>query len=347
MSQSASATPAVSVLVTAFRHSAYVERALASVAAQTFCDYELIITDDCSGDSTADVIRRWLERTQVPATFLANEVNMGICAVKNQALRHAKGRYVCSLAADDWFEPERLERHVRFMDGLPAQVGFVYSDSRLVDPEGEPLGETSLQRSLGSDAAAPEGDICARLLRGNFIPAHAVMLRRSAIDDVGGYDESLAYEDYFMWLEIARRYQVRFLPGVVTTYRVLPTSMSHSPEWRARMMLSQAIILHRWVGVDEEYDRALAAHVGSRRPHPSSINARLRRWARRHADTHAVDAARVISQTERSPRPTVAQQVDRALMSHALGRATLRRSQTGYDAVARATWRVLNRMRGG
>ena len=75
--------PRVSVLVTTFNHSAYVEEALESLRRQTSRDFETIITDDASADGCADVIEAWLARTGFPAQFVRNPVNRGICASLN------------------------------------------------------------------------------------------------------------------------------------------------------------------------------------------------------------------------------------------------------------------------
>ena len=70
--------PAVSVLVTTYRHAPFVEEALDSLLAQTSRDFETIITDDASGDGTAEVVQHWLERTGFPARFIRNETNRGL-----------------------------------------------------------------------------------------------------------------------------------------------------------------------------------------------------------------------------------------------------------------------------
>jgi GT2 family glycosyltransferase len=253
--------PAVSVLLTTYRHEAYVEQALDSVAAQTFQDLELIITDDCSQDGTAERIRGWLARTGYTARFIHNTRNMGICAVRNQALALARGTYVCGLAGDDWYEPDRLERQHGFFSSLPEDVAFVYSDVRMLDPVDAVLEPSFLQHYLGPGVAPPEAAIFERLLRGNFLPGLGVMIRRSALDSIGGYDESLAYEDYDMWLRLAHAYAVRFFPGVVANYRVLPTSMSHSEAWKQKLATSTLSILSRWVGVEPSQDAWLARNL--------------------------------------------------------------------------------------
>jgi len=253
--------PAVSVLLAAYRHERYVEQALDSVAAQTFQDFELIVIDDGSPDGTAERISGWLARTGYPARFIRNERNLGVCKVRNQMLSLARGTYVCWLAADDWYERDRLARQHRFFSALPAEVGFIYSDVNLCWPDGR-VGElTLLARSLGAGVTPPEGEVFERLLRGNFVPAPGVMIRRAALERVGGYDESLSYDDYDMWLRLAHRYSVRYLPGVVANYRELSTGMSRSREWRPAMLRSTIELLLRWNGISPGSDVVLAGTI--------------------------------------------------------------------------------------
>lgn len=257
--------PDISVLVGAYCHEDYVEQALDSVAAQSFKNFEVIITDDCSTDRTAELIHAWLERTSYPAVFIENRENRGICAVRNRALESATGEFVCSLSGDDWYEPDRLERQFEFFSGVPDDVGFIYGDVNMCDQSGSVLDQTYMERSLGAGFDAPAGDVFLQLLRtGSFLPAPGVMMRRSAVEAVGGYDPTLFVEDYYMWLQLAYRFRVRYLPGIVATWRVLPTSMSHSVESREEMMRSELRILSDWRGIDPSYDDAIAERVTER-----------------------------------------------------------------------------------
>lgn len=250
--------PLVSILFTTYNHAPYIDQALDSIAAQGFADFEVVITDDCSTDDSVDVIRRWLDRHRLDASLVANEQNLGICAVRNRALARASGELVCSLSGDDFFAADRLARQAPFLAAQPADVAAVYSDARICDAAGVTVRESYLDRFLGPDRR-PEGWIFPDLQRDCFLPAPAVMVRRAAIEAVGGYDESLAFEDWDMWLRLAHRHRLAYLPMQASTWRVLRTSMSHG---RARSPAFQASVIRvheRWLGVDPNTD-IRAAH---------------------------------------------------------------------------------------
>ena len=252
--------PRASVLLTSYNHERFVTDALESVAAQTFADFELIVTDDCSDDGSAAVIRAWLDRTGFPATFIVNETNLGITTVRNNALRVARGRLVCSLAGDDFYEPDRLAVQVGAFEPCDDAVAVVYGDVRIVD-EGGAVVEPSFLRRPGRPWPPPEGRVWSRLLADNFIPAPGVMMRRDAIDDVGGYDESLVYEDYDMWLRLADRFEFRYVDACVSNYRVVPSSLSRAPSRRRELAECDVRILLKWRGRSVESDVVVARRL--------------------------------------------------------------------------------------
>jgi glycosyltransferase involved in cell wall biosynthesis len=247
------ATPRVSVLVTSYNHARYVEQALDSLRRQTSGDFEVIITDDASTDGCADVIEAWLARTGYPAQFIRNRSNRGICANRNTALARTSGAFICSLSGDDCYEPERIARQLDCFLAQPGQVAAVYSDMLIVDSAGKPVGSNFLDLTL-QGAPPPQGEIFARILSGNFLPAPATMVRRSAIDNVGGYDESLSYEDLDMWLRLSFRCHFVHLPGALVRYRQHSDSMSDSPHIQPRIHASYTKILRKWLdaGLDQE-----------------------------------------------------------------------------------------------
>ena len=230
------------MLVTTYCHAKFVREALESLRQQTSQDFETIITDDASPDGTADVIQAWLDETGFPARFIRNPRNRGICANRNTAIGAASGRYICSLSGDDAYLPDRIATQLAQFDSLGDDVAALYGDATLIDEAGQDLGVNFLHHQLQGEALP--ADLVAHLAcRGNFIPAPAVMVRRSALVSVGLYDESLIYEDLDMWLRLAQRYRFVHRQGAVMRYRVVASSLSHAPQKRPAMLASEFRIL--------------------------------------------------------------------------------------------------------
>lgn len=328
--------PLVSVLVTTYNHAAYVEQALDSVRAQDWTDYEMIITDDASTDDTAAVVRAWLERTGTVAQLDVHERNVGICAARNRALARARGTLVCSLSGDDWYEPDRLSRQAPFLAAQPAEVGAVYSDVHVVDADGTVLPPSYLVRSRPQ--GSPSGDVFADLQAASFLPALGVMVRRSAIDAVGGYDESLAFEDWDMWLRLADRFAFVHLDGVVASWRTLPTSLYHSGFATPRLQASVARLHAKWLDRDDVARRVSARWIRDAVPTIARTDRReARRLLQLVADVPADDNV-----------PWWA--VERALAVPGSGRLAgsirrARRSLAAAVAAERGAWRSGRRLR--
>jgi glycosyltransferase involved in cell wall biosynthesis len=251
--------PAVSVAVTTYNHERFVEECLDSIAQQTFDDFEIVIVDDCSTDRTVERIAAWLRNNALNTRLLVNNRNRGICASRNLGLRHSRGRYVSSISGDDYFEPDKLERHYGFFEELDESTAAVFSNARLVDEQGAEYGMV-----FASGYPPVEGRIFDRLIaHGSFLPAPAVTVRRSALVEAGGYDDSLFYEDYDMWLKLADRYEFRFLPGLVASYRVMDTSASRDPAYAVAMRESRVKVLLKWYGRDRHTDEVVLRRAWS------------------------------------------------------------------------------------
>lgn len=258
--------PKVSVLVTTYNHAPFVRECLDSLTAQSYHDFEIIITDDASTDGTPDLIQAWLDETHSAARFLRNPVNRGICANRNTAVSLAGGEFLCSLSGDDAYEPERIARQVECFAGKSPDVAVVYSNMRMIDARGRDLNISYLDYILGNELP-PENTVFDQLLRNSFVPAPAAMIRRTCLDAVGPYDETLFYEDYDMWLRLSAHFRFCFLPGCLVRYRVLTSSMSRSPDSRKAMLTSALRILQSWQGKVRNTDFRLGWNIGRRQIH--------------------------------------------------------------------------------
>jgi glycosyltransferase involved in cell wall biosynthesis len=216
-------TPTVTVIALCYNHERFVLECLESIRAQTFQDFELIVTDDCSRDRSPHIIAEWLAEHYPAARFIRHDVNRGICATLNEALAQAQGTYISMTATDDTWMPHKLASQVALARSLDADTAVIYADAGQMNEEGELLPMRFIEAHGVTDP--PQGWVFSRLANGNFIPAMTTLIRRDALLAVGGYDERLNYEDYDMWLRLADRYAFAFQPDVVAHYRIVATSM--------------------------------------------------------------------------------------------------------------------------
>lgn len=185
--------PTVSVVIPAYNAAWCVARAIDSVLAQTFQDFELIVVNDGSTDDTARVLAGYGDALKV-----ITQANGGLSQARNTGIGAARGRYVAFLDADDGWLPEKLARQVALMEAHP-DLAFCSTAARLVGPDGTALGEW---RHRPSHLPTLE----AIFAENAFVAGSgsAVLVRREALAKAGGFDTTLrSLEDIDMWMRLA------------------------------------------------------------------------------------------------------------------------------------------------
>ncbi len=205
-----SATPAVSVLMPAYNAEPWIADAIASLLAQDFADFELIVVDDGSTDATPAILAGLADPRLVVRT---QPENSGYVPALQRAVAAARGRFLARQDADDLSLPGRLAAQVAFLDRHP-EVVLLGSAYRTIGPAGEPLAVYTV----------PEDDAAIRwhmLFRNAFVHS-AVMMRREAL---AGLRYDAAYkpaEDYRLWSQLLGRGRGANLPEPLVAHRRHP-----------------------------------------------------------------------------------------------------------------------------
>ena len=205
----------VSVVMPAFNAEAYLAEAIESVLRQTMGDLEIVVVDDGSIDNSRAIVERFRE-ADPRVRLVVHERNLGISAALNRGWQAARSPLIARLDADDAALPDRLERQSAFLDAHPS-VAVVGGAAHVVDGAGKRI---STMRFPTESAV-----IHATLRRHNCLAHPTVMLRRSVLEDVGGYrfDHS---EDYDLWLRLAERFDLANLAEPLILYRVHGSQLS-------------------------------------------------------------------------------------------------------------------------
>jgi len=131
--------PQVSIITPTYNCARFIEETIKSVQAQTFTDWEMIISDDCSTDNTKEVIAPYLA-SDSRIKYICNDKNSGAAITRNNALRIASGRWIAFLDSDDLWLPEKLEEQISFME--TNDYAFTYHEYSEISEDGEDLGVT-------------------------------------------------------------------------------------------------------------------------------------------------------------------------------------------------------------
>ncbi len=237
----------VSVLIPCYNHQDFVSQTINSVMNQTFSDFELIVIDDGSTDNSVAVIKELQNKYKF--RFISRS-NKGLVPTVNELLSYSRGEYYVLFASDDVMLPNRLERQVAFLDSNP-EYAVCHSCTEWIDTQG---------RFMKTDCICnPSGYIFPELLKGNFIIAPSAMVRKSVLDDVGIYDESLQIEDYDMFLRIAHKYPIGYLQEVLVQYRQHGDNSYNNPTKFRLMNENVYKILSKWKN-SEYYTFSLHDH---------------------------------------------------------------------------------------
>ena len=222
--------PRVSVVIPAYNAEPFLSETLASVEAQTYDDWEVVVADDASTDRTAEIVETLGSRFRI----VRSQVNEGPAGARNRALRETSCELVSFLDADDLLLPTYLERMVRLHDDEIADgitVGIASCNARLLGPEG--YYEQTYMELSGSRGEATLGS----MLVSNSVFGGA-LTRRALIDDVGGFcPELFGTEDYDLWLRILERgFALVSTREPLYIYRLRPGSVSSSLPRMARSL---------------------------------------------------------------------------------------------------------------
>ena len=191
---------AISVIIPTYNRARKLLRAISSVLYQTFTDYEILVVDDGSSDRTADC----LAPMEYHMKYLPLPRNLGVSAARNTGIKASRSPLIAFLDSDDYWLPEKLSMQMDFFRQNPAAVACQTEEIWM---------RKGIRVNPGKWHLKPSGDIFGRSLELCLVSPSALMLKRSLLDKVGFFDESLpACEDYDLWLRISCRYPIYLIP---------------------------------------------------------------------------------------------------------------------------------------
>ena len=208
-----SISPDISVVLPVYNGEEHLAEAIDSILAQTFSNFEFIIIDDASTDRTPSILRKYAAMDS-RIRIITNVINKKIAACLNHGIAEARSPLVARMDADDWSDPERLEKQFTFMQEKP-EVGICGTWLEIYE--------------TGDMWKWPCSDEIVRvhMLFNSPIAHPTAMIRRNILVTLGSYATDMPpAEDYDLWARLAMQLEVRFanVPSVLLRYRVYPDS---------------------------------------------------------------------------------------------------------------------------
>ena len=223
-----------SIIIPLYNKAPYIRKALESVFAQTYTDYELIVVDDGSTDDSASIVQQFIDEilkvkgeetsravtstyNLSPITYklsvrLITQSNAGVSAARNNGVAASSGDYIAFLDADDWWEPTYLEKMAKLIEDYP-EAGLYASNYVYYKPGKTRVAVNNIETGYFNYPKA--------YYEGGAMPAWtgAVLIPRKIYNEVGGFRTHLwMAEDFDLWIRIAIRYNVAFLNEPLAYY---------------------------------------------------------------------------------------------------------------------------------
>ena len=206
--------PLVSIIMPSYNAESYIAESIESVLHQTYTNWELIITDDCSSDHTPEIVQSYCKQDS-RIDFAIAQQHSGIAGTRNQCLSRAKGRFVAFLDNDDLWYPEKLEKQVRFM--IENRCSFIYSEYELMNEDGTPKGKTI------KTAGVIDYD---KYLKNTIIGSGTIMLDTNKTGKLQMPDNATS-DDMALWCKILKEGHHAYpMKEILMKYRVRSNSAS-------------------------------------------------------------------------------------------------------------------------
>jgi glycosyltransferase involved in cell wall biosynthesis len=208
-------SPKISIIIPAYNSEKTIQKTIQSVLNQSFADFELLVINDGSQDSTLEVVSH-IKDSRIQVFSYANA---GANVSRNRGLSHSRGEFVSFLDADDIWTPDKLASQLQALQkNVDAKVAYSWTD--YIDENDEFL--------LSGTHITANGDVYEQLFIINFLENGSnPLIDKEVLILLGGFDESLsAAQDWDMWLRLAHKYNFVAVPSVQILYRIRENSQS-------------------------------------------------------------------------------------------------------------------------
>lgn len=200
--------PMVSVIMSVYNSEAYLKAAVESILNQTYRDFEFLIVNDCSSDSSLEILHSYRDQR---IKIIDNPENLGLAKSLNKAVKQAGGKYIARMDSDDISLPDRFEKQVAYLESHP-DTGLVYGD--LIRFHSHELANEMDSNDYQADY------IRSILLFYNVVNHPCVMMKREIFDSYSYNPDFSVTEDVKLWTEISAQYPMERLPDNLLLYRV-------------------------------------------------------------------------------------------------------------------------------
>jgi glycosyltransferase involved in cell wall biosynthesis len=241
--------PTVSVILPTYNRARLLGRAIQSVFAQTYQDFELIVVDDGSTDNTESLVKSF---NSEKIRYIRHRQNKGASAARNTGIQSAKGAYIAFQDSDDEWMPEKLEKQMRAFETAPPEVGIVYTGFFII---------TTNKREYkpSAEITPKDGNIFSSIIKGEYLVSpQTIVVKRECFEKAGLFDEHLpAMEDWEMALRLSKHYHFKYINEPLVLYYPQSDSLSRN---KSAVIQAYQQVLERYFEDIKQDKRLMAKH---------------------------------------------------------------------------------------
>lgn len=234
-------SPTVDVIIPVFNGQDYIIQAIQSIETQTVDPNRIIVIDDGSTDNTGDLVRSY--KCRIPLDYHSQE-NRGLSAARNAGITRSHAEFIAFLDADDVWYPQKIEKQLAVMANKEfSSLGVVYCQYDTIDQAGLPIKSFYI---VAIDLSV-RGNVFDKLLQANKVVSSGsgVLIRRDCFEKVGLFDERMqAFEDWDMWIRLAKYYQFDFSPDTLVRIRRHNNNMQRDI---SHMFKNSLVFFDKWI----------------------------------------------------------------------------------------------------
>jgi glycosyltransferase involved in cell wall biosynthesis len=209
----------VSVILPCYNGERWIKETIESVLAQTYVNFELLIIDDGSTDSSKEIIKSF--ETDKRLHYI-NQSNRGFSAAINRGIKESHGYVLGFIGQDDLWLPDKLELQIKYLQ-KHSEIDIVYSNYFCIDSNGEFKGEIK----GGDPGCSSREDLIIHLFLENFVGFETVLIKKRCISTCGYFDERMvAFSDHDLWLRVMERFNIGYLDENLVKKRIHELQLS-------------------------------------------------------------------------------------------------------------------------
>lgn len=223
--------PFFSIITPSYNQGMFLEKTIQSVLNQSYENYEYLIIDGGSTDDSVDIIKKYQDQLD----YWISEPDRGHAHAVNKGLKKAQGEWIAYLNSDDVYHPNALQNLAHFLQ-TNHQVDMIYGKATCIDSNDNNLGDYPTE-TWNLD----------RLAENCFICQPSVFVKRSVLEEVGGFDESVFCSiDYDAWLKIGKKFKVYYLDQYIASTRIYSETLS--AKYEKKIILENIKVSRRHMG---------------------------------------------------------------------------------------------------